>query len=418
MSASFARGACPSLQAPMQTGDGLLARILPAGPMKLKALAGLCASARVHGNGTMEISARGSLQVRGLTPDSAAPFADAVSALGIDIGTGVPVIADPLPGDPTALIDSRGLAADLRRRIAAAPLQLAPKVSVIVDGGGRLHLDALAADIRVRAVTSAGGPLLYIALAGDGATAAPLCTVVPDEVCNAVLHLLASIAAHGSEARAADVLRRGGIATFRDAIHTRIVPESSPPPRLPAEPVGTHCLKDDLYALGVGLAFGHAQAHTLRALTETARAHGALWARPALDRTLLLWPFKRTKVKTIRDEAGRLGFAVEPSDSRRRIVACPGAPACASGLIESRAIAAALAQDLPLHGDRVVLHVSGCAKGCAHPTPTPLTIVGTARGVGIVCGGTARATPSAYADAADLAEEIDRVVETRETVDA
>ncbi len=25
--------------------------------------------------------------------------------------------------------------------------------------------------------------------------------------------------------------------------------------------------------------------------------------------------------------------------------------------------------------DDIVLHVSGCAKGCAHPTPAPLTLV-------------------------------------------
>jgi len=402
----------------METGDGLLARIVPAGSMKLKALAGLCAAARTHGNGTMEISARGSLQVRGLTPASALLFADRVSALGIDISDGVAVIADPLGDDPAALLDANALARELRRAIKSAGLPLAPKVSVIVDGGGRLHLDALAADIRVRAVTSAGSPLLHIALAGDGATAAPLGMIAPDEACDAMLGLLAAIAAHGPEARAADVLRSGGIAAFQAAIQTRIALEPSPPPRLPAEPVGAHCLKNDLYALGVGLAFGHAQAHTLSALTETARAHGALWARPALDRTLLLWPFKRTEVKTIRDEARRLGFAVEPSDSRRRIVACPGAPACASGLIESRAIAAALAQDLPLHGDRVVLHVSGCAKGCAYPGSAPLTVVGTARGCGIVRDGTARATPSSYANPAGLGEEIDRIIEAREVVHA
>jgi precorrin-3B synthase len=226
------------------------------------------------------------------------------------------------------------------------------------------------------------------------------------------------IAAHGPEARAAGVLRRLGIAAFQDAIGSHIVSELHPPLRLPAEMVGTHGLKDDLYALGIGFAFGHTEADTLRALADIARAHGGSWARPAPDRALLLGPFKRTTVKTIRDEARRLGFAVDATDPRRRVVACPGAPACALGLIASREIAADLARDLPLSGDGIALHVSGCAKGCAHPTPTPLTVVGTARGAGIVCCGTARATPSVYADAADLAEEIDRIIETRETVDA
>ncbi len=142
------RHACPGLSAPMETGDGLLVRILPSGPIPLRAFAGLCAAALAQGNGTMEISARGSVQIRGLTPVTAPSFAAAVAALRLDIGDGVAVLADPLPGEPTALIDANALAAELRTAIASAALALAPKLSVIVDGGGKLHLDALDADIR------------------------------------------------------------------------------------------------------------------------------------------------------------------------------------------------------------------------------------------------------------------------------
>jgi len=412
------RRACPALSAPMETGDGLLVRILPSGPIPLRAFAGLCAAALTQGNGTMEISARGSVQIRGLTPVTAPLFATAVSALRLDIGDGVPVLADPLPGDPTALIDANALAAELRNAIASAGLALAPKLSVIVDGGGKLHLDALNADIRIRAGATADGPLLHLAVAGDGATASPLGTVAPEEARAAVMRLLAVIAAHGAQARGADVLRHRGIAAFQEAIGTRIALAPSLPPRLPAGMVGTHFLKDDLYALGVGLTFGHAEAETLRALTDIARVHGALWARPAPDRSLLLGPFKRTTIKTMRDEAQRLGFAVDPSDARRRIVACPGAPSCASGLIAARTIAAEIAKSVELPGHSVAVHVSGCAKGCAHPAATRITIVGTAGGCGIVRDGTARATPSSYAVPASLAEEIDRIIETQEIVDA
>jgi len=402
----------------METGDGLLVRFLPTAPIPLRALAGLCAAALTQGNGTMEISARGSVQIRGLTPVTAPSFADAVFALRLDIGDGVPVLADPLPGDPTALVDANVLAAELRNAIASAALALAPKLSVIVDGGGKLHLDALNADIRVRAGTTADGPLLHLAVAGDGTTASPLGAVAPEEARAAVSRLLAVIAAHGAQARAAYVLRRCGLAGFQQAIGTRIVPAPSLPPRLPAKMVGTHFLKDDLYALGVGLAFGHAEAETLRALTDITRAYGGLWARPAPDRSLLLGPFKRTTIKTMRDEARRLGFAVDPFDARRRIVACPGAPSCASGLIAARTIASEIAKSVELPDHGVAVHVSGCAKGCAHPAATRFTIVGTARGCGVVCGGTARGMPSSYVIPEGLAEEIHRVIDTQEAVDA
>jgi sulfite reductase beta subunit-like hemoprotein len=146
------RGACPGLSTPMPTGDGLLVRLLPTAPIPLDAFAAFCAAARRHGNGTIEITARGSFQARGLTVDSAPAFAADVAALGIAASDGVAVLANPIDDDPGALIDAAALAADLRRAIADAGLALAPKVSVVVDGGGKLHLDDVPADVRLRAI--------------------------------------------------------------------------------------------------------------------------------------------------------------------------------------------------------------------------------------------------------------------------
>ena len=53
------RGACPQPFAPMQTGDGLLARLSPAPKaFSLEAFADLCAAARKFGNGIVEVTAR------------------------------------------------------------------------------------------------------------------------------------------------------------------------------------------------------------------------------------------------------------------------------------------------------------------------------------------------------------------------
>ncbi|TIT84079.1 MAG: precorrin-3B synthase, partial [Mesorhizobium sp.] len=102
MNAFSRRGACPALSAPMQTGDGLLVRLNPvAGGLAPKSLTGLCESALRHGNGIMEVTARGSLQIRGLTAESARLLAAEVDALGIAVRTGVPVETGPLAGiDP------------------------------------------------------------------------------------------------------------------------------------------------------------------------------------------------------------------------------------------------------------------------------------------------------------------------------
>ena len=97
------RGACPALTAPMQTGDGLLVRVNTiAGSLPPKLLIGLCELAQRHGNGIVEVTARGSFQIRGLTPQSARALAADVNALAIPVRTGVPIDMPALAGlDPT-----------------------------------------------------------------------------------------------------------------------------------------------------------------------------------------------------------------------------------------------------------------------------------------------------------------------------
>ncbi|HEY9358853.1 MAG TPA: precorrin-3B synthase, partial [Xanthobacteraceae bacterium] len=289
MTALHIRGDCPRLAEPMQTGDGLLARLVTAGPIPIDAFAAFRAAAQKHGNGILEISARGNLQVRGLTPDSAPLFASAVAELDIELCDSVPVISSPLPDDPTALIDGDALASALRRAIAARGLVLAPKVSVIVDGGGRLHLDALTADLRLRAIETEEGIKLRVALAGDAASATPLRFVAPQEAINAAISVLALIASRGAAARAADLLQSEGIGIFRAAARSRL--EAVPLPKRPrAEPIGLHRLRGGQCAIGVALAFGHASAGDLMAFARVARINGATWVRPAPGRALLLGP--------------------------------------------------------------------------------------------------------------------------------
>jgi precorrin-3B synthase len=437
MSAPHRRGACPGLSAPMPTGDGLLVRLMPAEPLALDAFVGFCDAARRHGNGTIEISARGSLQVRGLTPRSAPLFAAAVAELEIAAHQGVAILAAPLDstsakfsthgaarGSPppqggrgsheskNLLTDPIEVAAELRRALDRAQLALSPKVSVVVDGTGRLHLDAVSADIRLRASEPDQPPQFYVGLGGDGVSATWLGSIVPDDAIDVILRLLTVIAAHGSAARAADILRAEDVRRFHSALEAWILPSTPPPERAPAEMIGLHPTRDGTYAVGIGLAFGHAHAGALGEIARIATAHGARAARSAPDRTLLLIGVAAPDAADLQVAAKRLGFVSRADDPRRCIAACPGAPACASGLIPARALAAALAPTIAARltpGRGVSVHISGCPKGCAHPGPAALTLVGTERGCSIIRHGSARATPDSYVDPANLATAISQI---------
>jgi sulfite reductase beta subunit-like hemoprotein len=109
--------------------------------------------------------------------------------------------------DPREVADPIALAEMIRGGIAKAGLEgrLGPKVSVVIDGGGRTALDEVAADVRLTAVRD-GSPEWQVAIAGDARTARALGFANGDHAaCEAALALLFVIAGMGREARARDL---------------------------------------------------------------------------------------------------------------------------------------------------------------------------------------------------------------------
>jgi precorrin-3B synthase len=91
----------------------------------------------------------------------------------------------------------------------------------------------------------------------------------------------------------------------------------------------------------------------------------------------LILPFVHAKdADAIRTYLAAHGFIVDREDPRLAITACGGASTCERGSTDTRADALTLmfaARRLCKIG--AVLHVSGCAKGCAQPAATPLNLV-------------------------------------------
>ena len=423
------RGACPGLSAPMPTGDGLLVRLKPVGTMSIAAFRGLCAAARRHGNGVIEVTARGSIQVRGLSAASAPRFADAIASFDIAAEDNIPVITNALAGlDPGEIIDAGALAAELGRALGqtSLPRRLAPKVSVAIDGGGALDLDTLSADVRLSGKLLSGAVALSISVGGDRASATQLGTITPSDCIDTSLRLLEVIARRGREARARDVLAAEGIEPFRESVRALLLNSARPRERAGLEPdsrlrgnerkvaIGLHSLRDGSCARGVSLAFGHAEAATLELLADAAEDVGAHGIRTAPGRALIAIGLTREAATAFAAAAERLGFIVRADDPRRHVIACAGAPICASAQIASRAMAPRIAEIAARSlDDSFEIHVSGCAKGCAHPTPAAVTLVGTPDGCALVANGTARDVPSETVLPADVPAAIARYVEAR-----
>jgi precorrin-3B synthase len=165
-------------------------------------------------------------------------------------------------------------------------------------------------------------------------------------------------------------------------------------------------------AIGLGLAFGHAHATALEELTHSAADLGATGLRTTPGRALLVVGVSADRAERLAGIAERLGFIARAEDPRRQIVACAGAPICAAAEISTRSLAPSLAKAAVAGADVPMVHLSGCAKGCACPRSTPLTVVGIEGRCGVVVNGSARDEPLAILMPEALPSALSRCADT------
>ncbi len=152
-------GWCPSVVTPMAASDGLLVRVKPtAATLPAAALRAVAEAAEKFGNGLIDLTNRGNLQVRGLRPETADVFASVVQENGL--ASTAPsleeirnVAADPLGrDDPEAVFDSHAIARSIEAMLAAtrALRALPPKFGFLVDCSRLMPVAETHADIVVR----------------------------------------------------------------------------------------------------------------------------------------------------------------------------------------------------------------------------------------------------------------------------
>jgi precorrin-3B synthase len=328
--------------------------------------AGIAELAKNHGNGLIDLTSRANLQIRGVREETHEALVIGLDRLGlVDDDQAMEaqrnIIVAPFwdEGD-----DTHALATELERRLAMRVLGLPEKFGFAVDCGARRVLAHAAADVRIE--RGADGGLIVRA---DGAQQG--CAVTGTDAIETALSLaewfVASGGTNNGRGRMAAHLAAG--AKLLDTLAGKGVPavvSASPNPGI--HPNG---------AL-VALAFGQMQSETLGFLAGLA---------PGLRPT----PWRSILIEGLCEMPQHDGLVTRVDDPLLRVVACTGAPACPEAQVETRGLAASLAPHL---APDIRLHVSGCAKGCAHMNTSDITLVGTADGFDLVRNGSARDVPA------------------------
>ncbi|SET30484.1 hypothetical protein [Paracoccus homiensis] len=361
MSGPVIKGWCPGAYRPMMSGDGLILRVRPfRSQLDPTQVAVLCDLAEDLGHGTLDLTSRANIQIRGLTEaghDSALQRLMAARLLDPDPATearrNIVMHPDHRPGE---LTDRLYLA--LCTGLGSLP-ELPGKMGFALDTGAYAMLGAASADFRFE--LSRDGQLI---LRADGAERGR--PVTPEQAVPALAEM------------ARWFVDSDGPASGRMARHLRhadmpaMWQQTAPRPQSPAPQPGP-------WGAGtiLGAAFGAIPADALRRLMRDSDA-----------RQMRLIPDRLFWLTGARDVIAP-GFIQTPNAPLLAAHACPGAPHCRQASVATRDLARRLAPHI-----RGGLHVSGCAKGCALSRAARLTLTGRDGRFDLIDNGRAWDQPS------------------------
>jgi len=359
---ALTKGWCPSLYEPMLAGDGFLVRVKPrVAGISAAQLRVVAKAAAEYGSGRIEITNRANLQIRGLTVAAAHRFAETMRDAGLASADPAAErrrnIAVEISDDPALLTIAQQLEDWLEQDAALSEL---PAKFGFYVGNGAGH-----ADINLRPAPS------IALLPGSGLAASGALLPAAQALTHAFLRL-AKILTPPPSRMSALIKTVGAAKIFAEAGLATTACE--PPAAAPQQ-------------AGLFPPFGAMDAAMLGHGADLAARFGNGWVKPTTERSLVLL---NSNAAAWQAEAARYGFITDPADPRLRIAACAGT-ACPNGLADVRQIAAHLAPSWTGTG---ILHVSGCAKGCAHPRAAAMTLIARETNFDVVLNGSTASLPT------------------------
>jgi precorrin-3B synthase len=364
--------ACPGALQTHAAADGALARVrVPGGALSVVQLRALSTAARDLGDGALELTSRGNVQLRGLRRGAEAELGDRLAAAGLlpsaTHETVRNVLASPLSGRAGGLVDVRPWVPAFDAGLCADPaLAGLPGRFLAAFDDGRGDVAGQAADVGLLALRPDSVALL---LAGtdtglrttpDAAVGLALAATRAflDERCGqgGTAWRVAELAE--GPARIAAAL--GG--SLHDPVAVPAAPTSGPAGAVPQD--------DGRTALVAVAPLGRLTAEQADLLTAVAVTD------------LRVTPWRSVVVPDLPDAAAAgdftaAGLVLDPLSPWLRVTACAGRPGCAKSLADVRSDATSAVANRTLPADGARQHWAGCERRCGRPPGDVVDVVAT-----------------------------------------
>jgi precorrin-3B synthase len=363
-----AQDACPGAVAVHQAADGGLARVrVPGGQLTGAQWEELLAASHDLGDGSLDLTSRGNVQIRGLSAGAEVELARRLWQAGllpsVDHERARNIVASPLTGlDNRGLIDIRPMIRELDEALCATAslAELSGRFLFALDDG-RCDVLPLAPDIAACAIGPGEMTLLVAGIDSGKRFALPAIVAAMLDEAEA---FLAERAAQGSNAWRIHELRSAptSVDFWSPGNHNSTLTGA----------VGEVVQADGRVALVVGAPLGRLTAGQAGALSNP-RLVVTPW------RGVVLADLTQAEANERATELARLGLILDPESPWLGVTACTGRPGCAKALADVRCDAAtvhrreAAAPALPVHW-------VGCERRCGTPSGQSIEVLATAAG--------------------------------------
>jgi sulfite reductase (ferredoxin) len=166
-----------------------------------------------------------------------------------------------------------------------------------------------------------------------------------------------------------------GPAKFREVLESeylhRVLPDGKPPPESPAvrDHTGVEQQVDGLLAIGAATKSGRTSGTALREVAAIADKYGKGRVRLTAQQGIVVLDIPPAAEVNVIEELDLLGLSVRPSAFRRGTIACTGIEFCKLALVETKARAEAIREEmekrLPGFDTPISINVNGCPNSCA-----------------------------------------------------
>ncbi|GAA3687524.1 sulfite reductase SirA [Nonomuraea antimicrobica] len=365
------------------------------GQLDLAQLRTIADISNAYGRGTADLTDRQNIQLHWIEIESVPDIWERLEAVGLSTteacgDTPRVILGCPLAGiDSDEVIDATEQILEINERVVGNPAfsNLPRKFKSALSGCPAHCTVHEINDVAFVGVVNEHGETGYDLWVGGGLSTNPMLGkrlgvfVRPEQAADVYEGVVGVFRDYGyrrlrHRARIKFLVNDWGPERFREVLETEYLKEQlpdGPAPELPRgsrrDHVGVFPQKDGDFYVGFAPKVGRLDGDKLHAIADIAERHGSDRVRTTVEQKMVILDVAPDRVDSIVAALEAVDLQVKPSTFRRQTMACTGIEYCKLAIVETKATAMDLIDELerrlPAFEEPLTINVNGCPNSCA-----------------------------------------------------